>query len=154
MTTEPPIPLPLTISGARVRLFLAAFQRWADARPDIVGAAVTGSWARGVARPDSDLDIMVVANDIAGYLTWTGWLGELGKPATISREPNNPWPALRVFFGDGPEVDFSLTTPAWLEAIVPGSAPAWLSPASFQIVHDPEQLLAALLARLDTPPED
>jgi len=51
--------------------FLHAFARWAEARGDIVGAAVVFSFARGTASPTSDRDLVVLTTVPAEYLAHT-----------------------------------------------------------------------------------
>lgn len=65
---------------------IAAFTAWTDAQPTCCALAIAGSWARGAARPDSDLDLIVLTDDLPGWTTGAGWLGAL-----------EPWPDDLVF---------------------------------------------------------
>jgi uncharacterized protein len=42
---------------------VAPIVSWASRRPDIRGLALAGSWARGAARPDSDIDLILLVNE-------------------------------------------------------------------------------------------
>lgn len=42
--------------------FQARTVRWAQNREDVLGILLVGSWARGTARADSDLDLMVLVD--------------------------------------------------------------------------------------------
>jgi Nucleotidyltransferase domain len=48
---------------ARVGELLERATAWARRRPDIRGLALVGSWARGSARTDSDVDLVVLTTD-------------------------------------------------------------------------------------------
>ncbi|MER6075106.1 nucleotidyltransferase domain-containing protein [Streptomyces sp. NPDC001817] len=52
--------------------------RWARRREDIVGLLLVGSCARNAARPDSDIDIVVLTTDEPRYLLDDAWAMELG----------------------------------------------------------------------------
>jgi uncharacterized protein len=125
-----------TIAGQRARLLLDAVEKWAGDRPDILAVALIGSWARGVARPDSDIDLLVIAQDTAGYFAWQDWLSDFGKPTDRARESVAGLSALRAWYADGPEVEFILVTPAQLEDA------SVLLDAGSMAIHDPNDLLA------------
>jgi uncharacterized protein len=50
---------------AEVAEVAARVVRWALDRPDVRAVGMVGSWARGDARPDSDVDLVVLADDPA-----------------------------------------------------------------------------------------
>lgn len=47
--------------------------RWAGNRSDVVGLLLVGSFARGAARPDSDVDLVVLSTAPARYAEGDGW---------------------------------------------------------------------------------
>lgn len=49
---------------------------WAEGRADVVGLLLVGSYARGAARPDSDVDLVLLSRDVAGYGD-NSWINEL-----------------------------------------------------------------------------
>ena len=65
---------------------IAAFTAWTDAQPTCRALAIAGSWARGAARPDSDLDLIVLTDDLPRWTTGPDWLETL-----------DPWPDGLVF---------------------------------------------------------
>ncbi|MBJ7004713.1 nucleotidyltransferase domain-containing protein [Streptomyces sp. CRPSP2-6A1] len=95
-----------------VREFLDRLTRWAATREDIAGLLLVGSYARGAARPDSDVDVVLLTADPAPYLTGTdesdaaepGALGPAGPvnsawadrcapvPGGPSPSGDTPWP--------------------------------------------------------------
>jgi hypothetical protein len=59
-------------------LLTSTVATWVGSRSDLRGLAVVGSWARGNARPDSDLDLLILATDLEGYRRDRAWLSDLG----------------------------------------------------------------------------
>ena len=60
-----------------VQRLLLAIEAWASRRSDVLGLAVVGSWAQGSARPDSDLDIMLLVKSPAAYRADSRWLSAI-----------------------------------------------------------------------------
>ena len=104
--------------------FVDRFLEWARAREDVVGAALVGSNARGEARPDSDIDLVIVTTSPRGYVEDHEWVSAFGTPETIEVEEWGAVTSLRVHYAAGAEVEFGLTTPAWAatEPVDPGTA--------------------------------
>ena len=50
---------------------------WARLEPSIRALALAGSWARGAAQPESDLDVLVLADPIEPWVQSDQWLREL-----------------------------------------------------------------------------
>ncbi len=130
------IVFPASIAGQRARLFLNAVHDWAEKRPDIAAIALFGSWADGTARPDSDIDLLIVAYDAAGYFTWQDWLSDFGKPTDRVQERTANLPTLRAWYADGPEVEFVFAPPAMAPSL-----PLLAGPVV--AIHDPGGLLSA-----------
>ncbi|MBA3415704.1 MAG: nucleotidyltransferase domain-containing protein [Chloroflexia bacterium] len=145
---EPSIELLPTIAGVRVRTLLAGVRAWAAERPDVVAVALAGSWARGDARPESDVDLLLVVRDVAGYLAFPAWLAAFGEPGDTAREAVGAAPSLRVWYADGPEVEFVVTTPAWCETepVDPGTADVVRD--GLVAVYDPDGVLARLIVTI------
>jgi uncharacterized protein len=55
---------------------VCAIVSWARRRPDIRGLALAGSWARGAARPDSDIDLILLVNEPETF-RHQDWLDEI-----------------------------------------------------------------------------
>src|ERR1700728_275965 len=66
--------------------FLSALEAWAVGQPDILAVAIIGSHARGRARPDSDIDIVIIADDPDRYLDTSSWLDCCGHVLSIANE--------------------------------------------------------------------
>ena len=61
-----------------VRSLLTGLREWAERRPDVLAVGLAGSWARGDARMDSDVDLMLVTEEPRPYLEKDAWVRELG----------------------------------------------------------------------------
>ena len=57
--------------------------------------ALAGSWARGTARPDSDLDLLVLAHNPEQYRTGPHWLDQIALPPPF-RVLSSKWVAYGV----------------------------------------------------------
>lgn len=144
--------LPGTVSGARVRILLEGVRAWAADRPDVVAVALVGSWASGTARPDSDLDLVIVTHDVAGFFAFPGWLAHFGTPTDRVEECYGDLRAIRVWYADGPEVEFGVVSPGWCatDPVNPGTAGVVRD--GLVALHDPDGLLARLVAAVPPSP--
>jgi predicted nucleotidyltransferase len=96
-----------------IEQFLSAVVRWASARRDIRAVALVGSHARGTATSTSDIDLVILTTRPGSYLDDTGWAAMFG---TVARQQTEDWgtvTSLRVWYEDGREVEFGITTPEW-----------------------------------------
>jgi predicted nucleotidyltransferase len=76
---------------ARAQHLMDRVAAWACGRCDVCGVALVGSYARGMARADSDVDLVVLCADPAPYLADSGWLAEFGAVAPPEREDWGAW---------------------------------------------------------------
>ncbi len=118
--------------------------RWAADRPDVVGLLLVGSYARNAARPDSDIDLILLTTDEARYAgnAWTTQLA-LGEPVRIQS-----WGAItewRFRTPSGLEVEVNIGSPDWaaVDPVDPGTRRVVTDGA--RPLHDPTGALAELL---------
>jgi len=96
-----------------VEKFLASATAWAARQPAVKALALVGSHARGTARPDSDVDLLILgegAAELVHHVEWTSRFGE------VTRSTVEDWArvkSIRVWYADGLEVEFGVTTPDW-----------------------------------------
>ncbi len=111
---------------------------WAEARPDVIGAALVGSWARGEATPASDVDVVVLVTDPATYVETTGWVDDVADPAGGGElVATRDWGAIterRVRLDSGLEIEFGFGEPSW-------AATAPVDPGTGRVVTDGCQVL-------------
>ncbi len=90
-----------------------ALARWAEGEADVRAVALVGSHARGHARSDSDVDLVVLVDDVARRLGSREWLTSFGEVTTADHEDWGLVQSLRVHYGDGCEVEFGLAPTGW-----------------------------------------
>jgi hypothetical protein len=75
---------------------------------------LVGSYARGSARRDSDIDLVILTENPRAYLRDTGWVRQFGEAVQQQVEDWGRLKSLRVWYQDGPEVEFGLSAPDWM----------------------------------------
>jgi uncharacterized protein len=121
---------------------------WAAKHPDIFAVAIVGSHARGTARSDSDIDVIIIVDDPARYLETSEWLACFGHLRSIS---NGDWRLLqsrRVHYADGKEVEFGITVRSWASTDPVDPGPTDVVSDGMSILHDREMLLHSLIVKL------
>lgn len=113
---------------------------WAADRGDVHAVGLAGSWARGTATPDSDVDLILVVGNVREHLHDDGWLALFGRVVSVSNEDWGLVTARRVGYEDGPDVEFGLTTTQWA-ALPLDAGTRQVVADGFEIVHDPDGLL-------------
>jgi len=98
--------------------FLAAIAAWAESEPRVAAVALVGSHARGEARPDSDVDLVVLCDGVDAFVEDLGWLHRFGAPSRYTLEHWGTVRSIRVWFETGLEVEFGFAAPAWAAAPV------------------------------------
>ncbi|MEU2309324.1 nucleotidyltransferase domain-containing protein [Streptomyces misionensis] len=130
---------------AEVGDFLDRVTRWATRREDVTGLLLVGSYARGAARPDSDVDLVLLTTDPAHYFA-DAWAGELALGDAVRTRAWGPVTERRYALPSGLEIEFGIGTPDWArtDPVDPGTRRVVADGA--RVLHDPGGVLAALLA--------
>lgn len=123
---------------------------WATTRDDVVALALVGSWVRGAAQPDSDVDLIVLTDEPTTYLEGDDWVEQLAPSAELVH--TRDWVAIverRLRLPSGLEVEVGIGSPSWAEV-------APVDPGTLRVVrdgmrplYDPRSLLAVLLAHME-----
>jgi len=92
---------------------IAAVAAWAAAGDDLRALALVGSRARGEARPDSDIDFVLLAVDPERLLDERGWIARFGRAGSVALEDWGRLRSLRVRCDGGSEVEFGVAAPDW-----------------------------------------
>lgn len=96
-----------------IRGFLDAFIPWASDQPDVQGVALVGSYARGTAGDDSDIDLVILTEKPSNYLENLPWIERFGPVEKHRTEDYGKLTSLRVWYQNGIEVEYGITTPDW-----------------------------------------
>jgi uncharacterized protein len=131
---------------ARIEALLGRAVAWARQQPDVRGLALVGSWARGSAGADSDVDLVVVTCRRDRYLDDDGWTAAFGATGVVHTRVWGPLTERRLLLEDGLEVEVGLTKPAWAatDPVDPGTLRVVTD--GMRILHDPDGRLGALAA--------
>ncbi|MGW2748370.1 nucleotidyltransferase domain-containing protein [Streptomyces sp. NPDC001450] len=141
--------LPTVLSPERVaeiNEIIDRITRWAEGREDIVGLLLVGSCARDAARPDSDIDVVLLTTDESRYLLEDAWAMELGLGELIRTRSWGPITERRHSTASGLEVELGVGSPTWAktEPVDPGTHRVVTDGA--RVLHDPAGILSDLLA--------
>ena len=120
-----------------------AFISWATAQADIEGVALVGSYARGTATENSDVDLIILTSKRARYLENQDWLSLFGE---IERSTNETWgdvKTIRATYKTGLEIEYNFSTPSWASLPVDAGTRRVLNDG-VKILYDPTGLLDAL----------
>lgn len=93
--------------------FLDAFVAWASHEPDVHGIALVGSYTRGTARDDSDIDLVILTKQPSAYLENILWIERFGPVEKHQTENYGKLTSLRVWYQNGVEMEYGITTPDW-----------------------------------------
>src|SRR5919197_926472 len=96
-----------------IRDFLNPFITWASAQEDVQAIALVGSYARGEARDDSDIDLVILTDRPQKYLEDFKWIDRFGVVEKQQTEDYGKLISIRVWYQGGTEVEYGLTTPDW-----------------------------------------
>lgn len=132
--------------AAEVRELFERAGDWAARKPDVVAIGLAGSWARGDARMDSDVDLILLTTAKQGYFDNEAWMRDLGGLGIIRTEQWGPTMTERRFvLPSGLEVEAGIAPPIWAatDPVDPNLPP--IVRDGFRILYDPERILSRLL---------
>ena len=92
-----------------IRYFLNAFVPWVADQLDVRGIALVGSYARGAARDDSDIDLVILTDQPHKYLDEAEWIKRFGLVEKHQTEDYGKLISLRVWYQDGLGVEYGIT---------------------------------------------
>ena len=126
-----------------VTSFLEKIQAWALRQPGILAVALVGSHARRAARPDSDVDLVMLVSRPEEWIINPDWTAAFGAVKSFQQEDWGLVTSLRVFYQNGLEVEFGITTAEWA-ALPLDSGTAGVIANGMQILVDKGGLLAGI----------
>lgn len=125
---------------------LVRVRDWAARRTDIEAVALAGSWARGDARMDSDLDLVVLCADPEPLLSDLSWSHELVDDLELLDTRSwGPLTELRLCLRDGIEIDFGVAAISWAATDPIDDGTRRVVTDGISILHDPHRHLARLI---------
>lgn len=131
-------------NAGMVEALLRAVAEWASEQPEIHAVGVVGSQARGTARPDSDVDLVMIVRNPAVFFASEEWINRFGRVRAFRDED---WGRLRsrgVHYTNGLEVEFGFVTDDWAntDPVDPGTKQ--VVTAGLRRLYDPDMRLSRL----------
>jgi Nucleotidyltransferase domain len=134
---------------AQLEQILSPVAAWARSRSDILGLAVVGSWARGTARPGSDIDLILLAPEAQAFRYDESWLAEIGwRDWRIAGWHDADYGAVwsrHVRLEPPCEIEFSFCLPTWAATDPPDPGTIRVVAGGCRILFDKARLLEKLL---------
>lgn len=92
-----------------IRDFLDAFVVWASDQSAVQAVALVGSYARGEARDDSDIDLVILTDQPQKYLEDSRWTERFGTVENHQTEDYGKLTSVRVWYQNRLEVEYGIT---------------------------------------------
>ena len=89
--------------------------QWAQTEPAVFALVLVGSWARGENRPDSDLDLVILTDEKEKVLEKPGYFAGFAPVYRENVEYYGRGTSLRIFYENGPEVEFGFVDSKWAD---------------------------------------
>jgi hypothetical protein len=143
--------LEASVTDPQVDQIVQVVLAWATAQWKIRAVALVGSHARGTARPDSDIDFMLLATDPDTFRADNTWVAEIDWHAIGIRphrwqdeEYGVAW-SRRIWIPDCRwSVELTFASLSWANADPPDAGTRQVISDGCRILHDPDALLADL----------
>jgi Nucleotidyltransferase domain len=138
-----------------VEFIIEAVLRWAIGRHDIRGVALVGSHARGNARRDSDIDLLILAEVPEVFRTDPSWLKSIDWRTASTRvrswsdeDYGAVW-SRRIWLEPDFELEVSFALLTWASTNPIDSDTQEVVGGGCRILHDPDGVLDRLCAPVE-----
>lgn len=106
------------MSPGQAQTLIGGFTDWGQKQRTCHALAVAGSWASNMAWPTSDLDLLILTSDVAGWSAQAGWLSEwvrhLGFPCSGAvLEAHGVARSWRAWLGRDVELELTFAALSW-----------------------------------------
>jgi predicted nucleotidyltransferase len=98
----------------QVKDLLNTVVKWAENKPEILGVALVGSYARDQAKIDSDVDLVFLTSTPNELTEGIEWITQFGEVKSLKLEDWGLVTSLRVFYQKDLEVEYGITTLEWI----------------------------------------
>ncbi|WP_329407739.1 nucleotidyltransferase domain-containing protein [Streptomyces sp. NBC_00704] len=119
--------------------------RWAAGRGDAAGLLLVGSCARGAARADSDVDLLLLSTAPDGYAADDAWLRELSLGEVVRVRAWGPLTEWRHRTGSGLEVELCVGPADWARTDPVDAGTRRVVTDGARPLYDPAGMLEALI---------
>lgn len=104
-------------------------------KPNIESVILVGSYARGTSTENSDIDIVIITTDKVSMVENPAFTKEFGDVIKLQTEYYGACTSVRVWYGDGKEVEFGIVEPSWISTPLDSGTYKVLSDG-FKIITD------------------
>lgn len=129
---------------------IALSATWFQGREDVLGLALVGSYARGTAQPDSDIDIVILSMTPQAYRTDMSWPSrlpwdEIGVTVKSMRDQDYGllW-SRHVMLSSGQEIEYGFASSEWASIDPVDEGTLQVLSAGHRILYDAGGLLRIL----------
>lgn len=106
-----------------INRFLEAVKTWAAEDARLESVLLVGSHARGTNHAASDVDLMILTAAKDAMLRDQSWAARFGRVKRSRVESYGACTSVRVWYENGPEVEYGLVPPSWAGSpLDPGTA--------------------------------
>jgi len=138
-----------------IEMTISTIGNWVRTRESIRAFALVGSYARGDARPDSDIDLLFLTTDPgifrADWLDEINWAALNVQPVSSRDKSYGVVWSRHVAFSDGSEIEFTFTPLSWSTIDPVDLGTHHVVADGFKIFHDPDNRLATLQSVIGAP---
>ena len=135
----------------KVELILTEVVRWARNYADIYAISLVGSWARGTARIDSDIDLIVLSSNPSSFRKNKTWLDQIDWQRVVS--PVKDWKdadyglawSRHVYLEDKTKIEFGFGCLEWASLNPIDAGTFRVVSNGCRILYEPEKLMTSLL---------
>ena len=127
----------------RVERLLHQVVAWAADQEGVKAVVLVGSYARGDARADSDVDLVLLVDDPRGLIEDHRWSARFAPVERLKTENWGEVRSVRVWYSGGPEVEFAVASPDWARRPL-DEGTARVLQNGFRSLYDPLLLLSPI----------
>ena len=132
----------------RIEHIIRTVLAWATAQPKIRAVALVGSHSRGAARPDSDIDLVLLVTDPQGFRADPAWIKQIDWQALDSHpqkwqdeDYGIAWSRRIWLAADSLQVELTFAPLSWANVDPPDAGTRRVISGGCRILHDPDGLL-------------
>lgn len=137
----------------KLEIVLDLIVEFAESNTLILAVGLCGSWARGTAGPESDIDLSIIVKDQL-WFKQTDWMKEVGFERIGERidyfqdEVYGRVRSRHVFLESGTEIEFSFADINWAEVDPLDEGTRKVVSDGYRILYDPNRILKKLLEKV------
>jgi uncharacterized protein len=138
----------------KVESILAEVVEWAVQSADISAVSLVGSWARGTARKDSDIDLMLLSSNPSQFRNSENWINQIHweKAGSTVKDWKDTdyglaW-SRHIYLEDGTKIECSFGHLLWASTNPIDAGTFRVVSDGCRILYDPEDLMAKLMSEI------